>query len=248
MAQSSCASAAPVRLFERAPCTIALHRMRRLDVVRAVGVDARRRRRESPRACPSSCCAARVAVPPLARQRLRRRLVDRPVRAAFAAPTASSPASASIRVAVATWPGSPECEAQASASSSGAKPVAVGGAALDQRQRLQRLDRRARIDRPLDVAQRQHACRRRHRPPRPRRRCRLSTSAPRSTSTRTGLLIVHAPRTSLPRSRREPFILALSWIHPPRHSPAASPPENHRAVDPRPVPAADRGPRRALRL
>ena len=69
---------------------------------------------------------------------------------------ASSPASASIRVAVATCPGSPECEAQASASSSGPKPVAVGGAALDQRQRLQRLHRRARIDRLLDVAQRQH--------------------------------------------------------------------------------------------
>ena len=38
-----------------------------------------------------------------------------------------------------------------------AEAVAVGGAAFDQRQRLQRLDRRARKDRPLDVAQRQHA-------------------------------------------------------------------------------------------
>jgi hypothetical protein len=35
--------------------------------------------------------------------------------------------------------------------------IAVGGAAFDQRQRLQRLDRRARIDRALDVALRQHA-------------------------------------------------------------------------------------------
>ena len=35
---------------------------------------------------------------------------------------ASSPARASMRVAVATWPGSPECEAQASASSSGPRP------------------------------------------------------------------------------------------------------------------------------
>ena len=38
----------------------------------------------------------------------------------------------------------------------GAEAVAVGGAGFDQRQRLHRLDRRARIDRPLDVAQRQH--------------------------------------------------------------------------------------------
>jgi hypothetical protein len=32
----------------------------------------------------------------------------------------------------------------------------VGGTALDQRQRLQDLDRRAREDRPVDVAQRRH--------------------------------------------------------------------------------------------
>ncbi len=38
-----------------------------------------------------------------------------------------------------------------------AEAVAIGSAAFDQRQRLQRLHRRARIDRPLDVAERQHA-------------------------------------------------------------------------------------------
>ena len=37
-----------------------------------------------------------------------------------------------------------------------AQAVAVRGAGFDQRQRLQRLDGRARKDRPLDVAERQH--------------------------------------------------------------------------------------------
>ena len=68
--------------------------------------------------------------------------------------SASSPALASMRSTTAMCAGSPLCEAQASASSSSSRPSAVGGAALDQRQRLQHLDGRAREDRPLDVAER----------------------------------------------------------------------------------------------
>ena len=76
------------------------------------------------------------------------------------------------------------CEAQASAISSSPEAEGVGGAALDQRHRLQRLDRRAGIDRPLDVAP--------GRAPRRAvddRRCRdggSPPSSPRVTSTRIG--------------------------------------------------------------
>ena len=54
------------------------------------------------------------------------------------------------------WPGSPEWEAQASANSCGAQAIAIGGAGFDQRQRLDRLHRRTRINRPLDVTEAQH--------------------------------------------------------------------------------------------
>ncbi len=66
-----------------------------------------------------------------------------------------------------------------------AEAIAVGGSALDQRQGLQRLDGRARIDRLLDVADREDdaACRvANHRAP----RWTHSTLSPRRTSTRIG--------------------------------------------------------------
>ena len=62
------------------------------------------------------------------------------------------PALASIAAAVSTWRGSPLWEEQASASSGIAEAVTVGGAALDQRQGLQRLDGGAREDAPADIA------------------------------------------------------------------------------------------------
>ena len=74
----------------------------------------------------------------------------------------SSPARSSMAAARCVWRSVPACEPQASAISAGAEAEAIGRAGLDQRQRLQRLHRRARIDRPVDVAQAQRQ--------RPRRR------------------------------------------------------------------------------
>ena len=82
--------------------------------------------------------------------------------------------------------GSPECEAQASATSSSLEPERLRRARFDQRQRLDRLERGARIDRRFDVAQREFdrasASAMAIEP-----RWTLSTSAPRVTSTRMGL-------------------------------------------------------------
>ena len=51
--------------------------------------------------------------------------------------------------------GSPECEAQASAISSSPRPKASAAPDSTQRQRLDRLERGAGIDGPVDIAQRQ---------------------------------------------------------------------------------------------
>ena len=61
------------------------------------------------------------AVPPRARQRLRRGLVDRPVRAAFER-ACVEPGERQHPRRRRHMSGSPECEAQASASSSGPRP------------------------------------------------------------------------------------------------------------------------------
>jgi len=60
-----------------------------------------------------------------------------------------------MRLATSTWPGSPPCEAQASAILI-AEAVFVGSAALDERQCLERLHSGARIDRPRHIAEREH--------------------------------------------------------------------------------------------
>ena len=91
------------------------------------------------------------------------------------------------------------------------KPIAVGRTALDQRQRLQRLDRRARIDRPLDVAERQHAACRRHRPPRSRRDGGFRPARRAAPRPGPDYSLFMRATCALPRFRREPFILALSW-------------------------------------
>ena len=69
--------------------------------------------------------------------------------------SASAPALASIAAAPATCAGSPECEAQASAISASLSPSLSAAPLSTQRQRLKRLDRRARKDRALDVAERE---------------------------------------------------------------------------------------------
>ena len=103
-----------------------------------------------------------------ARERLARGLVRGPVRAAFerraVEPGARQHAARDRdmrRLAAMTGAGKREFLV--------AEAVAVGRAALDQRQRLQRLHGRARKHRRRDIAEREHASRRRHPPPRPRR-------------------------------------------------------------------------------
>ena len=145
-------------------------------------------RQTKPACLPEQLLCSAVGAPPARGERPGRGLVERPVRAAFerarrrARPCASIAARAPRHAR-----GSPACEAQASASSSSVEAELVGGAALDQRQRLQRLDGRARID---AAARRRRATappRRRRRRPRSRRDGAISTAAPRVTSTRTGL-------------------------------------------------------------
>ena len=95
---------------------------------------SRRRRRRSPNACPSSCCGSRPAP-------ARRRASARVARASLGHCTPHSrqagfcPALASMAVAVSTWAGSPECDAQASAISASvspnrsAAPLSISGSA-----------------------------------------------------------------------------------------------------------------------
>src|SRR5205823_2177607 len=79
---------------------------------------------------------------------------------------------------------------------------------------------------------------------------RLSTSVPRTTSTRAGLPIVNARPTfcrgTLPQFSREPFILDSHASPSPQTLPFT--PDDPRADDSRAVSAADRGTRRALCL
>ena len=95
--------------------------------------------------------------------------------------------SRACAAAVCVCIGSPPCEAQASASSSSLEAEPVGRAALDQRQRLQHLDRGARKDRALDVADRgEHGAVGVETASAPR--CADSTARPRITSTRIGFM------------------------------------------------------------
>ena len=191
---------------------------------------SRRRHTESPRACRNSCYAARWRSA-RARQRLRRRLMrDRPMRAAAQRRGVEPGARRACAATPATWPGSPQCEAQASASSSSPKPIAIGRALLDQRQRLQRLDRRARIDRPLDVAERQQPRAPSASTTATAPRWRLSTSAPRITSTRTGLLICHAARlAALATVASRTIYIRTPWIEPAMQPARAVIAQSHRA-------------------
>ena len=83
-----------------------LHRMRRLDVVRRVGADGAGDA-EKARVLARAVVVDRARRAAFARQRLRRRLVDRPVRAALQRAEHRARRASSMRVAVATWPGSP---------------------------------------------------------------------------------------------------------------------------------------------
>ena len=209
----------------------------------------RRRRTETPRACPSNCCAARSAAAAAARQRLRRRLMHRPMRAAFQRagiePGARQHAG-----------GGRDMAGLAAMRRAGERELllgeteAIGGARLDQHQRLQRLDRRARIDRPLDVAERKHASpigidhrdTRRDGGFRPARRARLRrepdyplvnvAAVPNVSAT------VQSETTYNSHWHTRPCIMQYSG------NDHAS--QDHLARIPRPVSAADRGPRRAL--
>ena len=106
--------------------------------------------------------------------------------------------------------GSPLCEAQAIASSSSLRPSRSAAPLVDQRQRLQHLDRRAREDRPLDVAERREHARRRHRRRRSRRDAPIRAMPPRITSTRIGFIGVHGIREPADCSRRSTTSRAAS--------------------------------------
>ena len=136
-----------------------LDRDARADIARRVARRGRRRGRRSPRACRSSCCAARSACAPAAASaRLAASPSGQCVPHSRQAP--SRPAFASMRAAVAT------CSRLARMGGAGKRDLgsshagALGDAALDQRQRLERLHGRAREDRPVDVAERKHGRRR----------------------------------------------------------------------------------------
>ena len=186
VAQTSCDSSDAGQIFERR-LDQALHRMRRLGRSARGRRRWRRRRTRKPACLPEQLLWTALAVPP-------------PRASACAdgwwigqcAPHLSAdaveprerqhPRRGRDMVRLAGMRGAGQRQLL------GAKAVEVGSAAFDQRQRLQRLHRRARIDRALDVAQRQH------RPPPASTTatapvCRLSTSVPRRTSTRMGLLI-----------------------------------------------------------
>ena len=142
-------------------------------------------------ACPSSCCGAGAGSCRLAGRAQRPGRCSGGMRAAgegrLVETEAREPSFDQGHMS-----GSPPCEAQASASSASLDPKRVGGTALDQRQGLERLDRRARIDGLVDVADGKD---------RPtvgvgdaaRTRCRLSTRSPRQTSTATGVAAISCP-------------------------------------------------------
>ncbi len=132
----------------------ALHRMRRLGVVRAVGAggasDA-----EKARVLARAIVVDRARRTTATRQRLRRRLVNWPVRAAFERGGVEPRGRKHARccrhmIGLAGMRGAGQRQLL------GAKAVEVSSTAFHQRERLQRLHRRARIDRGLDVAKRQH--------------------------------------------------------------------------------------------
>ena len=165
------------------------------------------------------CAAARAPTPaPTAGGSASARRIAAPQRRARRAP-ASAPRSRHGRLAAVRGAGQRQLLR--------AEAVAVGRAALDQRQRLQRLDRRARIDRPLDVAQRQARGRPAASTTATAPRWRLSTSAPRRTSTRTGLLIVMRRLGTLATIRSRTIYTATVMDAIPAYSahPATLPPQ-----------------------
>ena len=107
-----------------------------------------RERQEARRACPSSCCAARVGFSPRSRS-VARAPRDRPAAAAphcrsrGRQPEPREQRRDDLGVARARA----LCEASASATSASLKPKRSRGAGLEQRQGLQALDRAAREDR-----------------------------------------------------------------------------------------------------
>ena len=156
----------------------------------------RRRGRENPHACRSNCCAAPMECrrAPTHRQRF--------ARSANAHRSVARKDQDLLRQHALDARDMRGLAAMRSASQRQffvAEAVTVGRAALDQRQSLQRLDRRARKHRRGNVADCEH-----RRPSASATatapRWRLSTSGPRVTSTRTGLpiLIFFAIRMKLP--------------------------------------------------
>ncbi len=140
------------------------------------------RGRRSRHACPSSCCAARTGQ---RGERLRARL-GRQLDAALEHRRVDARLGEHAgrgahmrRLAVVRGAGERQFVV--------GQVEPVGRAALDQRQRLQRLDRAAREDRAFDIAERREHARHRHRPPPPTPVCADSTIPPRITSTSTGL-------------------------------------------------------------
>ena len=182
---ASAACAAPVSVLERAAHR-PLHRVLRPDIALRVLAEAAGEADEAGMLA-GAVVVQRARLAAGRGERARRGLVRSANACRIRGSRRRARPSPASRAAVATCAGSPECEAQASAISASRQPVAVGGAALDQRQRLQRLDGRARKDRPLDIAGGRTPPRRRHRPPRPRRDGAIRPSSPRVTSTRTGL-------------------------------------------------------------
>ena len=137
------------QIFQHRP-HLALHRMLAAANSRCGRSPWRRRRRGSRHACRSNCCAAPTArrFAPARRPPAATCGQWAPQRSA----EASRPAFASMRVTPATCPGSPRMRGAGQRQLLVAEAVSIRRAGLDQRQRLQRLDRGARENRRRHVA------------------------------------------------------------------------------------------------
>ena len=187
-----------------------------------IDAHARRPRTGSRRACRSSCCAARSAAPPARAQRLRRRPGASANARRIRARRRRARRAASMRVRRRDMAGLAAVRRAGERQFLVAEAEAVGRARFDQRQRLQRLDGRARKDRPLDVAERQHraAVGIDHRDA--RRGGGSRPAPPRKTSTRTGLpigLMLPADQCDLPQFRLERIYIAIAMYADPMQDP-----------------------------
>ena len=125
-----------------------LHRVGSIDIAAMGNAERQRHGQHARHVCPSSCCGAGPAPPPreLARQstprasgrRIRARLPRATAWSAWRGPS--------------TWAGSPPRSAAGGAISASFEAGSLGSTAFDHRQALHRLDCRARVDRPLDIA------------------------------------------------------------------------------------------------